>query len=331
MGVVKRFFNALEENKKKQMMFFLLCMLVLILSYIFFNMRIKEYIEDRDIKNHIVEMDYDIITNVEMNESTNKKKIKFAGWVLRLNSQQMNMEFVLQSTDGEYKELLDTKVFENKKVNAYFDSEENVGCCGFETEISKSDLYADVCYELYVVLDYINLERDVNVSTEVTRKKVSTGRYIYNGHIYKYNPTEYVPPKVTDEKQRSVVTEGELLACDDKQQFWVYKNKNQLYCIVEFDAFGEFYTRPEIPMFIYYHDVIEQDDGKKKLNGQYISKYISENEFTEYETQTYYMYEISLTSEVEIVGIETGIFQNDGNKSGWISNEFIKFDIEMKE
>jgi len=95
-----------------------------------------------------------------------------------------------------------------------------------------------VCYEILLEYSYEHWSADY-------KKSVRTGRYLYNGKVYTYNPMEYAPLHFDDELMQRVVNNGELCLLDSKNTVYVYKYENEFYWVMgdkfAFNTLGKTY------------------------------------------------------------------------------------------
>ena len=228
------FLKKLQKSKKKQLIFFLVIMVGLVAIYIPAITKVKEIREEEILENQRIIDDYAILTNVE-NVKVENGEIQLFGWAFRLNSKNSNIRIVLQSIDNLDTRVFDTYIEEDNRVGQKFVSKRDFGKCRFIATKNENKLQNNVCYEILLVLDY----RQEMETTEIVEysKKVTTGKYLYEGELYSYNPINYTEPKVTDEELLKVIAEGTLKAYDSEMQMWVYQYGLKLYYIVN-PSFG---------------------------------------------------------------------------------------------
>lgn len=219
---MKSFFGRLQKSKKKQMAFCLVSISILVVAYYFTMNAMKKYKEEESIIKQNVVIDYELLYDFEHIDIEESNFI-IKGWVMKLGAKNMGVHILLWS-DNNDEVILSTDMYVRKDVEEIFEPEYEHGKCGFIAELQPNELELDVCYQVYLVLDY---ETDSE-----KRLKVNTDKYICNGKLYNYNPNTFERPNVNDEELLQVINDGIVRAYDIEKEIWIYQYDDMLYYIV---------------------------------------------------------------------------------------------------
>lgn len=171
-------------------------------------------------------LDEELITAREIENVTSiGNKLIISGWILRDKSVNMDVKIILKSLNGSKSYLVDTVLESDNIINKYFSENWDYGNIRFKAEIKKDKIKKDISYEIIIVFRY-------NTETVEKRVNVETGKYIYNGKLYSYDPDKFVIPKFQDEWMKEVVENGEICFYDAEETVYIYKYKEKFYWIV---------------------------------------------------------------------------------------------------
>ncbi len=308
-----RFWKKIQQSRKKQVVFFLLIMVGLFAIYLPSITKIKEIREKENLGKQKVVTDYDILTNVE-NAKIEDGKIQLSGWAFRLNSKNSNIRVVLQAVDNSETKVFHTSMKEDRAVVERFVSDLDVGACRFLVEEDAKVLREDICYEIFIALDYI--EEAENEETRELSRKVATGKYLYQGELYLYNPENYTEPQVTDEELLQVITEGTLRAYDLEMQMWVYQYGLQLYYIVN-PSFGSMeLNQIGIPVISHTSKTELLPEHRIQYGSVHLGFYYENREYEREGVFPYQVVKVTLSDKYPITYIATGFYKNTEEK--WI-------------
>ncbi len=299
------FLKKLQKSKKKQLIFFLVIMIGLVAIYLPIETKIRDIREKEILGSQNIVEDYNILANIESVEIKNEKMI-LSGWALRLNSKNSNIHIVLQAIDNSDTRIFDTYIEEDNKVGQKFTSDWDFGACRFIATKNASKLQDNVCYEVLVVLDYIQ-EMETKEIVEYS-KKVTTGKYLYDGELYSYNPINYTEPKVTDEELLQVIEEGILRAYDSEMQIWVYQCGLKLYYIVN-PPFGSMeLNQIGIPVMLRTNQPELLPEHRVQYGFDHIGFYYENIEYQREGVLPYQVIVVTLSEKYPITYLATGLY-----------------------
>lgn len=319
----KDFFQKIHEKAWKQVLFFCVSMVVISGLYLWTNTYLINLRQQEKLKNLKVTTDYDVLYQF-FDVEQNGKGISISGCVARRNSKTQGITLMLHPTDGS-EEFFATATMENQ-TDALASSYKEAGyeLFSFTAEWEKS-YEEDTCYEVLLALQYES-EQKTEDNTEWIEKeeKLSTGKYFYNGELYSYNPLDYVAPEVKNAEFMEAVEKGNILAYSMEKECWIYEYNKELYCIFNFSLFGTMEQRPEIPVFIQTFQEDKLPEHRKEYGRDYFGYYLTEMDYELYQNENYFLYRTELPTEYAITYLSTGVYQNRGEKTGWIWNaEFV--------
>jgi len=219
------FWGRIEKSRKLRVLFFCVSMIVLISIYIPFVLLLENTREYNKRLEQGIVTDYEILSYIDGVRKENDR-LELNGWALRANSKNMDINIMLK--DEKYSETIvfKTTLLDKKDIFAMTDFNWDFGICGFSASIDEKKLVENSCYEILLVLDYSEVSKD---GITETRKKVSTGKYLYNGEIYVCDPRMFIEPQVNDSELRDVVQKGYLRSYDSEQEVYVYQYNNYIY------------------------------------------------------------------------------------------------------
>lgn len=304
MGRLKKFADQLKRNKKMQVCFFTLSMIVLIALYVPVMYSIRETREKANIEKQGLVKDYKILFKIE--EFTNEKEVlSLNGWLLRLGSENIDVKVVYRAIDGSDIEVASVSSDERNSINNYFSVSNDFGKSGFVANIKKNVLQENLCYEILFVLDY-------KIENEEGSKKISSGKFVYNGELYHYNPTTYVAPKFADNKLNTVLKDGILRFYDSEMGCWIYSYENQLYLIIN-DKFG---LKDDRTYRMKFHTHTAQwellSEGRRQYGFDSRDFFFDEKEYVLSEESEYRVAVLDIPDNYEVSWIELGMYEVGG-------------------
>ena len=315
------FWKKIEKNKKLQVLFFCVSMVLLVEVY----SALLGLVKGNNINKRKVTSDFSLLNCVEK-VFEDKSKLIISGWALRVDGVNENISIVLKEVNKENQKVLSTKMIERNEIAESFGYNEKFGPCGYIASVKKKDLEKDTCYEILLFLDsYISIENDEE-NTRRKETKVFTGKYLYNGNVYWYNPLIFEPPNVVDEYLLEIVHKGKVLTYDKEKKVWIYQYKDNLYWIVSSELIGTLEERVEIPMFTFFSRVDEQVVTLPNLKKIYKGYYLTEVDYEEKDQEAYFICSMPLSKEHTIYAINTGVYNNSGNRKGWVWRTYVKPD-----
>ena len=217
------FLCELKTSKKRQIIFLIVSMAVLFVGYNFMMNAIKRDKAEEAIIRHEITTDYKFLFDFEYIE-TEESNFFIEGWVMKLGARNIEVHILLQPDTVHDKMVLSTDMYTRNDIEEIFEPEHEHGECGFSAEIKSNKLETDVCYQVYLVLDY---EAECE-----KRLKINTDKYIYNGKLYNYDPNKFEKPNISDDELLRVMNDGKVRAYDMEKKIWIYQYDDMLYYIV---------------------------------------------------------------------------------------------------
>lgn len=276
---------------------------------------INRFREEAKARELGVVVDYSILSEVE--EVTKKDgKFLFSGWAMRLNSENVEIQLVLQPTNGLDAEVLFAKSFERREKGSYFVPNWNFGLCGYSANIKEDELKEDVCYEVFIVLTYI--EKDGTLRGEY-KKKVTTNQFFYDGMLYQYNPQNFTMPEITDDELMTVIDKGSIRLYSEEQHLWVYQYDWKMYFILDshFGSMRENNIGIPVMPFTSREELLPMG-----MSGNDHLGFLFEDQIYQREgIGNYQIAVVELPKAYPITYISTGLF--DATEKKWIENFYI--------
>ncbi len=294
---------------------------------IFIYLTGSRHITNDQMRQYEIETDSNLMLEVE-NIAEENGKLVLSGWGLRLESRNEDVTILLRETVSGEEKVLETDIFLYDEPGNYYDDTWNFGECGFKAEIKNNKLLEDECYEVLVLLDYLEeKEVDGEILTEEKRIKLSTEQYVFNGELYRYNPKEFWVPEVEDIETKEAIAKGTLLGYDLENEHWFYEWNGRIYFVISSASFGTYEFKPEVPFFIYTAQLDRLSENDREKGRYYKGHYLSEEACMDLENQSYYSGSFELPTEFIITYINTGSYQNRGDKQGWQHRYTLKLDM----
>lgn len=219
-----------KENKKMQLLFCVLSVALIWGVYAVMIPFVKKEAKREKALAMEIEFDSNVLVGID-DVQENNGKLFFSGWALRVNSEITDIKVVLQESVGTKSHVIETTVSENesmKKYIEYLELEGNYSQGGFTAEMKTSRAKKNVCYEVLLYLNYTGHTEKIG-----KEMKVTTAKYLYNGELFDYNPTDFVKPAFLDEQMSDVVTDGKLCYYSKINGCWMYWYEDDLYWILD--------------------------------------------------------------------------------------------------
>jgi len=119
-------------------------------------------------------------------------KIEISGFAFMLNtdSEDTKIHIILKNVKDGDEIRAKVKQTTREDVDTYFSSDFNYKNSGFYATVKDNKLKENECYEIIVMLDYINRTVGENgkIVEENLKKAVTTNRFILNKELYNFNP-----------------------------------------------------------------------------------------------------------------------------------------------
>lgn len=222
------FLKRLGKDLRLQITFCIVSVLLLFMIYFPLHYFVENGVmREKVLKTAVTEDNYVLADVVEAKSAG--KRLELFGWAIRLDAEVRTVKLVLKPLNTKKQEtiILRTSMGKNSEVNNYVEyfQEEGTAGSGFKAETTKGKLQKNVCYELFV---YVNYKQSNEQAV-----KISTKKYLYNEQVYSYNPLEFVAPNFADEQMKKVVEEGYLLGYTMEHGAWVYQYEGSMYWILD--------------------------------------------------------------------------------------------------
>ena len=310
----KGFWKKLEQSRMLQWLFFVVSMAVIVGAYFPLTKVAEDMREKRDIKDMNLSVDYDFLYDFETIENVDNA-IEFEGWALRLDSKNIGISVVLDATDGSDTKVLLAETTERKDVEEYVGKDTEFGECGFLVDIKENQLAENVCYEVQLALHYEG-EPDTEGNTDYYIR-TATNQYLYNGQIYRYDPTNFEEPQIDDADLSNVIKNGMLCTYSMEHRACIYLHDDKLYCIADSEHWVPLEKSPSVPTVFYtlFPDLIPEERKEKYEARGYDSREIYLNEKSYYSGHNI-IYGVTVIElpDYPITYIRTGTYDNKGNR-----------------
>ena len=309
-----RFWEKVHNNIVLQVIVFCFGMLLLFGCYL---ICMKVIISRRDSQEFLA-LDTEIGSYVYRDlESMEKhdEKIFFSGWALRVNANTKRMYLLLKS--GEEERMYPLKNSVRKDIGKYYFREDMELECGYSIGIDEKELDKASCYEVQLCICYEDTRGLLN------RVKVSTGKYIYNGELFDYNPKEFYEPYLED-KYAYVVREGVLKAYDIEQKCWIYLYEGKLYYFIG-NSFDDMIDSRQlaIPVMPSTSMLSMLPEHRKQHGMDHLGAYSFGEICGNSNEEVYHVQIVDLTTNYPMTFISTGIYST--NEKEWV----VHFTIPM--
>lgn len=312
--------EKLRNSILYQIIFFLLIMIMLFGLYFGAAEIVKWKVEKNVVKELQGEKNFNFVTSLK-DSIIDNDKIVISGVASCPDTIISKVTLSLREIDTGEEYIYKTTLLEDKMMSKNFNSFWNESA-GFTSIISKEEISQEDCYEVLLTITYEVEKEDASGKKlyEKYRTKLLIDKYLYEGNLYGYNPVEFFSPNVLDDEQRKIINSGEVLLFDKAKEFWVYKYNSNIYWIAKFSLFGELTQGPELPLWVYRLEQNASENRKMSLYNEYQGYYLTDEDYSKYSPSDYVMYSVPMEIDETIVGIETGIYFNNGDKKGWSLN-----------
>ncbi|MBE5951260.1 MAG: hypothetical protein E7260_06640 [Lachnospiraceae bacterium] len=312
-------FKKIENNILLQVVFFVVSMTVIVGGYVGLSGYAKKVGYEKGIQDAKIAEDYDILMSVET-VNTEEGVMTLAGWAMRLNSVNKDVYLVLNEVDGTEQILLETKTIEREDVEEYFKPGWEFGEVGFDATVKQTEIKKDTCYEILLYLKYETEQKkeDGTSVTVTSEKKIASGKYLYNGGLYRYDSRTFTEPEFKDAFMQEVVKQGELYFYGAEEDMWIYEYQGSMYWI----AGEKFGFDEEGSTYIPYHTYTwereklpekDQTDGYRNFDFRFEHR---ECVFDEKE-ESYRVATRELPEEYLVTMVRTGLYDYDARKWLW--------------
>ena len=310
------FLNKLQNSVFRQIVFFVGSMVLLLALYIPANVFLGWKFLVKTVAGLSETKDFTIVTSVEeVNFEDSKSIIK--GWVLSEKSKNERITVSLLGDDGS-EIVLKTKSTQREDVSSVYNPQWDFGEIGYEAKLDGDQLKKDVCYQICVSLDYVveSIIED-KVYWVKERTKIGTERYLYNQELYRYNPTTFYEPMLTDNEFINAVTQGSLCVFDKDYGIWIYEHDHSLYYIMPNGLFGDIEKQTEIALYAVTTRPEKLPMEMREYGREYICYYPSERDINLEKETGYFLYKIPFEPDYPITYIDTGIYYNSDKEWKW--------------
>lgn len=311
----------LKENKKMQLLFCVLSVVLIWCVYAGMVRWIKWDIAKEKVIIAKVEEDANVLLDIcRVNE--HKGKLNISGWVLKNDSDVIDVKVVLKATGDKKEQVLKTTLEESEELEKYIEYLE-MGATyrniGFEASIKNNKLQKDVCYEILLYFGFETEKKGKDGSLENVEiwKKITTGHYLYGNKGYKYNPTKFVGPKFVDEQMNTIVADGEVCAYDSEKQVWLYFHEGTLYWILSKDVNEGSEDTRKMYFHLYSSDVKKLPENCQISGFDNQDFFFAEKQVLFNTDERYRVAKTSLEFGYPITYIRTGLFDTLTGAEEW--------------
>ena len=302
------------EKSKKPILQVLICVGLLCLiwgTYIPIARSFEKKNEEPKILNLPVITDHTILTDVE-DVKIKDGKVVLNGWGLRLNTKNSAIHLVLQPTDGSTGQVLSPRCTDREDICDYFAPDWEFGKVGFSANVKESALQKDICYEILLTISYEEtVEFEGKEYGMERRRKITTGQYLYEGNLYRYNPKEFERPDITEPGLVQVMDEGILRAYNQKERLWVYQYDNQLYFLINSESGSLRESVIKIPVLRYTSRVDLLPEEHKKNGYERLGSYYEDEYYRKVGVLPWQVVVVDLPTEYPVMSVNTGLYDNE--------------------
>lgn len=241
-------FKNIQSNIKIQVLICVTLSVFVIVSFIIIN----NLLDESDSHEYTIVEDITLINQIEKSSKDNDK-ISLSGYAFQLEEDSTNssISLFLRNVNNGKEVWLEAEQIARPDVNYYFNCEYNYENSGFNVEVKEDKLQKDECYELLINLEHTDMNADK------VRKTVSSNRYILDGEIYAYNPSEFDEPNINIESDllQKVFSNGQLCFYQKDAGMYVYQYEGQLYWIANKDFIFDESGLTYIPCHLYTSEI----------------------------------------------------------------------------
>ncbi len=268
-----------------------------------------------------VEEDANVLLDVSKVYESNGK-LRICGWIMRGASDVTDVKVILKETGGTEEQVAEAMLTESREMEQYIEYlevQESYSSGGFEANIKMDKLRKDSCYEIFLYFCYETEKEGKNGGLEKSEvwKKISTGRYIGDGKLYRYNVMEFSAPEFAGEQMKQVVANGIVCAYDNEKKVWLYLYNGSLYWIVDQEINEVYENARKVYLHLYTSELEKLPENRQK-NGFDNQDFFFEKKQVFMDEQTKYaVAKISLEMEYPVTYIRTGLFDVVSGKNFW--------------
>lgn len=303
------YFKQKNMSKMKQVCIFVFSMAMIMIFYFSASTRIEKMKEKELFANcnsiYTNNTDYELSYRIESMEPTDGK-VELSGWAFDLNSKNKDIQVALRDVETSKVILCKTEVCAREDIERDYGSISSCGEVGFLSWIADRKLNKENCYEVMLSLEYEDL----------TVQRFSTGNYIYNKELYKYNPLKFEVPVVDKEEFAKAIREGEICAYDFEKRMWIYKYDDKLYFIIDYSLIGNFEQKPKFPVYLY---TSQKEKLPENVRAEEIGRadyVLKAHECMNENKNEFYLLAVPIDVEYPVTCIRTGLYQ--GGEWDWM-------------
>ena len=298
------FFEKKSVSIMKQICFFVISMFIVFLFYSFSLVGIKKMKEKEAFADcssvYADNTDYELSYRIESMELI-EDKLEFSGWAFDLSSTNSNIQVALKDAENSEVILCKTKLVARDDIEQYYGSISSCGKVGFFSQIAQRKLHEEKCYEVLLGLEY----------EDSTVQRFSTGSYLYNGELYKYNPLKFTAPVVENEEFIEAIRRGEVCAYDLEKKMWIYKYNGSLYYIIDYSLIGDVEQKPKFPVYLYTSQIGKLPENVRAEEMGRADYVLKSHECMNENNNEFYLLTVPLNVEYPITCIRTGLYQGE--------------------
>ena len=234
-------------------------------------------------------------------------------FLLGMDSTNTSVSLLLLGVNSGNEVWPDIEQINRPDVNTYFLCEYNYKYSGFRASLEDTELKDDECYEIIINIDY-----SVDGLYKV-RKTVSSNRFILNGKLYVYNPSQFDKPdlELQSELLRKVFSDGQLCFYQKEDGMYVYQYEEKLYWIAngdfEFDKNGQ----TIIPYYLYTSQIDKLPVERVQYKFDNLDFHFEQYEYKDEVTAPYRVAIRDIPDDYAITNITTGHYDFETKTWFW--------------
>jgi len=313
----KSFWKKIESSKKLQVIVFVVSMVVIVGGYLGIYEHVELAGKTKPIQKAEIQDGRNFLTSVEESTVIDGKVI-LSGWAMRLDSVTKDIYVTLKNVSSGEEIVLATDICEREDMEKYFNPDWDFGKVGYEASIQEKRVQKNTCYEILIYLSYEVRyeEEDDKYIIKKYEQKTKSGKYLYNGSLYQYNPEMFEKPEFKEEELCKVIDEGILRTFDNDKKIWVYQKDLDFYFFIkDNEDYGD-WENIVVPFMPRTSRVDLLPEERKIYGFDHRGFFAAREQLYEAEGDLYRVVVATISEEYPVTYISTGIY-NAKNKT-WI-------------
>lgn len=315
MKLLRRAVGWIEKNNKRKISFCFISLVLMVCVYYPSMSFLKTTKKYEIISQKEAVIDYNVLMSIDKLDK-DENGLNLSGWTMLSDATYADIYLILKSMDDEKETIFPVEKIDRNDIFYADYKNEAYDATGFFVQISNEAQEENLCYEIYFALEYFYGNRGVKESNQLDLKKVISGKYLYNGEIYNYNPNGFTPPDIVDEELREVITKGTIRHYDNEEKLWIYHYKNELYFILN-SRFGSMAdAKIGFPVMPRTFQVDLLPEERKQYGFDHIGFFYENVEYQRIGILPYLVVKVSLPKDYKVTYVSTGLY--DDIQSKWV-------------